>query len=88
GAPAGHPSLRRRVGYVTQAPSIYGDLTVMENLRYFSRVVDAPGHRVDETLHQVGLEDFAGRIVNELSSGQRARVSLATALLDDPEVLV
>ncbi len=47
GAPAGHLSLRRRVGYVTQAPSVYGNLTVMENLRYFSRVVDAPGHRVD-----------------------------------------
>src|SRR3954453_14437104 len=34
GEPAGSASLRRRVGYVTQAPSVYGDLTVLENLRY------------------------------------------------------
>lgn len=88
GAPAGDPSLRRRVGYVTQAPSVYGDLTVHENLRYFGRIVGAPGDRIEETLHQVGLEDFAGRIVDGLSSGQRARVSLATAMLGEPEVLI
>ena len=42
GRPAGDPELRRQVGYVTQTPSVYGDLTVRENLRYFARVVSAP----------------------------------------------
>ena len=44
--------------------------------------------RVDATLERVGLVDVAGRLVGRLSGGQRARVSLATALLNDPEVLV
>jgi ABC-2 type transport system ATP-binding protein len=88
GAAAGSASLRRRVGYVTQAPSVYGDLTVAENLRYFARVVDAGGSAVDSAIATVGLEAFAGRVVNRLSGGQRARVSLATALLGSPELLV
>lgn len=88
GEPAGSRSLRPRVGYVTQAPSVYGDLTVRENLRYFGRVLDAPVSRVDEVLETVGLGELAGRVVNNLSGGQQARVSLATALLNDPPVLV
>ena len=87
GRPAGSPGLRRQVGYVTQAPSVYTDLTVRENLVYFGRVLDAVG-RVDATLDEVGLGDAARRVVGRLSGGQRARVSLATALLNDPEVLV
>jgi ABC-2 type transport system ATP-binding protein len=88
GLDAGSPPLRRRVGYVTQAPSVYGDLTVAENLRYFARVLGAPGGATESALATVGLEAFAGRVVNRLSGGQRARVSLATALLGSPEVLV
>ena len=88
GQPAGSASLRPRVGYVTQAPSVYGDLSVRDNLRYFARIVGAPRERVDETIEIVALHDFAGRVVARLSGGQRARVSLATALLNDPEVLV
>src|SRR5919201_7037144 len=49
GRPAGSPDVRRRVGYVTQAPSVYFDLTTRENLEYFARIVDAPDGRVDET---------------------------------------
>jgi len=88
GLPAGAPGLRNRLGYVTQAPSVYGDLTVRENLTYFARVLGVGHDRVDATLGRVGLEDEAGRLVGRLSGGQRARVSLATALLNDPEVLV
>jgi ABC-2 type transport system ATP-binding protein len=87
GLPAGSPSLRRRIGYVTQAPSVYGDLTVRENLVYFGRLLQATG-RVGEVLEQVGLHEVAKRVVNTLSGGQRARVSLATALLGNPEVLI
>ncbi len=88
GLEAGSPALRRRVGYVTQAPSVYGDMTVRENLRYFARVLGAGPETVDAALATVALEAFAGRIVGRLSGGQRARVSLATALLGSPEVLV
>jgi ABC-2 type transport system ATP-binding protein len=88
GLPAGASALRRRVGYVTQAPSVYGDLSVRENLRYFGRVVGAAAGRVDEVLGVVALADVAGRPVRRLSGGQRSRVSLATALLGRPDVLV
>ena len=88
GEPAGAASLRSRVGYVTQAPSVYADLSVRENLRYFARILGAPARGVDEVIEIVGLGDLAGRVVNRLSGGQRARVSLATALLNDPELLV
>ena len=88
GAEAGSPSLRRRVGYVTQAPSVYGDLTVRENLAYFARVLDAPADRIDRSLDVVDLRALAGRIVRTLSGGELSRTSLATALLGSPELLV
>jgi len=85
---AGSPALRRRVGYVTQAPSVYGDLTVLENLRFFASVLGSPRSRIAEVIASVGLVGFEGRVVNNLSGGQRSRVSLATALIGDPEVLI
>ena len=88
GAPAGAAALRRRVGYVTQAPSVYGDLSIDENLRYFAAILDAPADRVDEILATVGLLDARTQLVASLSGGQRSRVSLATALLGRPELLV
>ncbi|MGZ4358771.1 MAG: ABC transporter ATP-binding protein [Gaiellaceae bacterium] len=88
GEEAGSPGLRSRVGYMTQSPAVYGDLTVLENLLYFARVMGAERERVDEVLATVALEDFAHRVVNRLSGGQRARVSLATALVGGPELLV
>ncbi|HTZ06752.1 MAG TPA: ABC transporter ATP-binding protein [Gaiellaceae bacterium] len=88
GVPAGSSALRARVGYMTQAPSVYGDLTVSENLRFFARVLDAPAAAVDRVLADVSLEEFRDRVVNRLSGGQRARVSLATALLGSPDLLV
>jgi ABC-2 type transport system ATP-binding protein len=86
--PAGSPPLRRRVGYVTQAPSVYGDLTVRENLAYYARILGAARARVDEVVERVALTSDAGRVVNRLSGGQQARVSLASALLHEPELLV
>ena len=88
GGPAGSPSLRARVGYVTQAPSVYGDLSVRENLRYFAAVLGTALERVDAVIETVGMGAFAGRVVGSLSGGQRARVSLATALLNEPPLLV
>jgi ABC-2 type transport system ATP-binding protein len=88
GEPAGSPPLRRRVAYTTQAPSLYGDLTVRENLRYFARILSEPRQCVEEAVETVDLAADADRVVNELSGGQRARAALASALLGRPEVLV
>ena len=88
GRPAGSPELRRRVGYVTQAPSVYADLTVGENLRHFARVLDASPEDVDHAIATVGLGDYAGRVVGRMSGGQRNRASLAIALLTRPALLV
>jgi len=87
GSPAGSPSLRQRVAYMTQAPSVYADLTVAENLRYFAALVGGTD-RIDETLTTVGLRDRLSSLVRDLSGGERSRTSLAVALLGAPEVLV
>ena len=86
--PAGTPELRRRIAYVTQAPSVYADLTVAENLHYFARVLGAPAERVVEALAAVDLARSGDRMTGTLSGGQRSRVSLACALLGRPDVLV
>jgi len=88
GAPAGTTALRPRVGYVTQAPSVYADLTVRQNLRYFASILGAGNEGIDNVLYDVDLTENADRLVSRLSGGQRTRVSLATALLGAPELLV
>jgi ABC-2 type transport system ATP-binding protein len=88
GSPAGSADLRTRVAYVTQAPSVYGDLTVRENLAYFARILGVGGDEIDRALATVGLAGAAPRPVRTFSGGQLSRVSLATALLGRPELLV
>ncbi|WP_435809630.1 ABC transporter ATP-binding protein [Streptomyces iakyrus] len=95
GHPAGHPTLRTRIGYVTQAPSVYDDLTVRQNLDYFAAILD-PGRAaadrrdadVTRAIADVDLTTHADALAGNLSGGQRNRVSLAVALLGAPELLV
>ena len=88
GRPGGSRELRDRVGYVTQDPSVYSDLTVRQNLRYFARILGAPQGDVDRVIEEVQLEGQADQMVTTLSGGEHSRVSLATALLGKPELLV
>ncbi|MFC7217007.1 ABC transporter ATP-binding protein [Streptomyces polyrhachis] len=96
GHPAGSAALRPRIGYVTQAPSVYRDLTARQNLDYFATVQhpalfrSRPARRevVDRALADVGLTNRAETLAGNLSGGQLGRVSLAAALLATPDLLV
>lgn len=88
GEPAGSPGLRRRVGYATQTPAVYADLTVTENLRYFASVLGAPRSDVARVIDEVGLGRSRDQTAATLSGGQLSRTNLAVALLGAPELLV
>jgi ABC-2 type transport system ATP-binding protein len=88
GRPAGSADLRAEVGYVTQAPSVYPDLTVLENARYFAALAGAPAASATAAVEQVGLRAARNQLVGTLSGGQRSRASLACAVVGDPKVLV
>jgi ABC-2 type transport system ATP-binding protein len=88
GLPAGHPQLRTLVGYSTQAPALYADLSVAQNLRYFAAVLGAPPADPQRAVDEVGLAAQRDQLVSRLSGGQLSRASLAVALLGTPELLV
>jgi ABC-2 type transport system ATP-binding protein len=88
GRPAGSAELRHRVGYVTQDPTIYNDLRIVDNVRYFAALYGTDSDAADEAIAAVGLDDHRTALCGNLSGGQRTRVSLACALVARPELLV
>jgi ABC-2 type transport system ATP-binding protein len=89
GKPAGSRALRSQVGYLTQAPSVYADLTVRENARYFASLYQGVTHAdADRAIADVGLGKAADQVVGSLSGGQRSRASLACALLGNPKLII
>jgi ABC-2 type transport system ATP-binding protein len=88
GHPAGTAPLRRNVGYLTQTPSVYADLTVQENARYFASLYGASAADADRAIAEVGLTDAKTQLVSTLSGGQHARASLACTIVGQPDLLV
>ncbi|WP_426506445.1 ABC transporter ATP-binding protein [Dactylosporangium sp. McL0621] len=88
GHPAGSRPLRDKLGYLTQAPSVYADLTVRENARYFASLYGLGAKEADEAVRDVGLATAKDQLVGRLSGGQRARASLACAMVGKPQLLV
>jgi ABC-2 type transport system ATP-binding protein len=88
GERAGSAKLRSRIGYVTQSPSVYADLTVEENLMFFGAMVGVGREHIKRVIGDVRLSKQTGQLVGSLSGGQRARVSLAVAMLGEPELLI
>ena len=83
---------RSQIGYLAQRFSLYGDLTVMENLRFFAEMHGIPNAswkpRTQEMLDFVGLAEFADRLADQLSGGMKQKLGLATALVHRPKVLL
>jgi ABC-2 type transport system ATP-binding protein len=88
GRPAGSPALRRRVGYMPQDPTIYNDLRIVDNVRYFAALYGFDNRAADAAIERVGLTDHRTAFCGNLSGGQRTRASLACALVCQPELLV
>lgn len=88
GQPAGSAELRHRVGYMPQDPTIYNDLRVIDNIRYFAELCGVDRQAADEVIEAVDLRDHRTACCANLSGGQRARVSLACALVGRPDLLV
>jgi ABC-2 type transport system ATP-binding protein len=82
---------RARIGYMSQKFSLYGNLSVVENLRFFSSAYDLSGGRqaarIDWALGEFGLAGFGQMTSHDLSLGHKQRLALACALMHEPDIL-
>ncbi|MEM9630775.1 MAG: ABC transporter ATP-binding protein [Pseudomonadota bacterium] len=84
-------TLKYKIGYMTQAFSLYGDLTVLENLDFMATIYGMPAkkrkQRISEVMDRYSLTDLKNRFAGKMSGGQRQRLALATAVLHEPQLL-
>lgn len=88
GKAAGSAQLRQEVAYTSQSLSVYSDVSVYENVRYFAKLYRKDRDAVLRAIEIVGLQEYSSSLVSQLSGGQASRTSLACALVADPKVLV
>lgn len=83
--------IRERIGYMSQKFSLYGDLTVEENLRFYGRLYGLEGNALERRIHEMicmaGLEGREGRLTSGLSGGVRQRLALGAAIIHDPSLI-
>ncbi|MFZ5618136.1 MAG: ABC transporter ATP-binding protein [Pseudomonadota bacterium] len=82
--------IKERVGYMTQRFSLYGDLSIRENLEFIARLysLDTVDDRVDASLKSLGLSDRAKQLAGTLSGGWKQRLALAACMIHEPELLL
>ncbi len=78
----------RRLGSIIEQPSLYGHLTARENLEIYRRIHQVPRNRIEEVLKLVGLEQTGRKKARQFSLGMKQRLSIAIALLHEPELLI
>lgn len=82
----------KRIGFMAQSDALYGELTALENMQFFASIYGLRGkkkkERIDDMLELVNLADDRKKPVHQYSGGMKRRLSLAIALLHEPEVLI
>lgn len=90
--PADARILKPKIGYMTQRFSLFGDMTVFENLQFISEIYSYPAadraRRIDELLGKYDLEAQRDQLAGTMSGGQRQRLALACAVLHHPDLLL
>ena len=90
--PADARVLKPKIGYMTQRFSLFGDMTVFENLQFISEIYSYPAadrsRRIDELLGKYDLEAQRNQLAGTMSGGQRQRLALACAVLHHPDLLL
>jgi len=83
-------AIKRHVGYMTQRFSLYGDLTVRENLEFVARVhrLPRPRRHAGEAIERLGLGDHADQLTDTLSGGWKQRLALGACIMPEPELLL
>lgn len=85
--PSTSPDVRKRIGIATHNPMLYGELTVRENLKFYAKIYGKQ-RKIEELAERFGFSDYLDTKVNELSRGYLQRVSLAKAIINDPDLLI
>ena len=88
-----HPrEVKRRIGYLPEHPPLYKEMTVVSYLAFVARIKGVPGKRIRDSVasavERCGLEEVAGRLIQNLSKGYQQRVGIAQAIVHSPEVMI